>query len=242
MPIYYGTEYLRESLGSIVNHCDKIVVAYTHNPSHGHNSSRICPDTREDIYQIAKEVLGYKLIWDEQQFYPAENAHRNQVHKYSQGYDLVLSIDADEVFEQTELQTALEYAYNGTARRYGIKGYLNFWRSFNHVCTDGFRPIRIENLNRNNNIQDLECPLTVYHFSTAQSERIARFKFNVFGHANELKPNWLEGTYFGWNKDTNYLTDVHCVAYNIWNPQPFDKTKLPYSLHQHPNFSKEVID
>lgn len=241
MPIYYGVEYLKESLGSIVDHCEKVVVAYTYNPSHGHNSGGRCPDSRDDIYRIAYEVLGDKLIWDEQHSYLAENIHRSKIYSYYKGYDLALSIDADEVYEKSELKSALNYAYRGQASRYGIKGYLNFWRSFNHVCTDGFRPIRIENLNRNNNDQDLECPLTVYHFSTAQSEKIMRFKYGVFGHASEIKPNWLEQTYFGWDAKNNYLTDVHCVAYNIWNPVPFDKATLPDSLKNHPNYNKETI-
>lgn len=240
-PIYYGIEYLAESLGSIVNHCDKVVVAYTHNPSHGHNTSIKCPDTREEIYSIASHVLGDKLIWDEQHSYPAENSHRNQIHKYSHGYDLILSIDADEVYKEEDLKLALEYAFKNGSRYYGLKGYINFWKSFNHACYDGFRPIRIENLHNINQSQDLNCPLTVYHFSTAQSEKIMRFKYSIFGHANEIKPNWLDQTYFGWDKENNYLTDVHCVAYNIWNPSPFDKNILPESLKNHPNYNKDVI-
>lgn len=238
MPIYYGVEYLKESLWSIRDHCDKVLVAYTHNPSHGHGSNSNCPDSYYDIRSICQMVLGDKLIWDEREKYSNEGEHRSIARQYASGYDLIISIDADEVYGDN-LMHALEYAYNGNARRYGIKGYLNFWKSFNHVCTDGFRPIRIENLNRQNNDQDLECPLTVYHFSTAQSSRIMNFKYSVFGHANEIKPNWLQNTYFDWKPGIN---DVHCVAYGIWNPEPFDKNTLPESLKNHPNFNKEVID
>ena len=35
MTIHYGKEYLKESLLSVKNHCEKIVVAYTSKPSHG---------------------------------------------------------------------------------------------------------------------------------------------------------------------------------------------------------------
>jgi len=237
MTIHYGVEYLKESLQSIVNHCDKVVVAYTPSPSHGFGSTLTCPDSPDTIYKICKEVLSEKLIWDVG-YYSGEGQHRSVIYKYSNGYDLILSIDADEVFEEKDLPSALEYAYEGNARRYGIDGYLNFWRSFNHVCTDGFRPIRIENLNNNNSSQDLNCKLTIYHFSTAQSEPIMRYKYGVFGHASEIKPNWLEGTYFGWDGKTD---DVHCVAYGIWNPVLFNKNTLPESLKQHVNFNKEVI-
>lgn len=239
MPIFYGKEYLKESLESIKDFCEKVVIAYTPYPSHGYSSRLICPDIKEDIFEIASKVLGDKMIWDEG-IYHNEGQHRNKIEQYQSGYDLVLSIDADEVFETKELQNALEYAYNGKASRYGIKGYINFWRCFDFACTDGFRPIRIRNLNNNNQVQDLECPLTIYHFSTAQSEAIMRYKYSVFGHASEIRENWLESIHYGWKRD-NELKNLHCVAHNIWNAEPFDKTTLPESLKNHPNYNKEYI-
>ena len=184
-------------------------------------------------------MLGDKLIWDEN-VYGAENQHRRQIHNYSMGYDLVLSIDADEVFEPTELSNALEYAYNNKERYYGIKGYVNFWRSFNYACYDGFRPIRIENLGANNNEQNLECSLTIYHFSTAQSEPVMRYKYKIFGHASEIKNNWLNEIHYGWNPKNNF-SDLHPVSINLWNAVEFDKNTLPEFLKQHPNFNKELI-
>ena len=143
MPIHYGIEYLKESLLSIRDHVDGMVVSYTHKPSHGFKTILECPDKAEDIRKICEDVLGDKLIWDEAEFYGAENQHRNVAKKYSQGFDLIISIDADEVFEPTETEIALKYAYTHNERYYGIKGYLNFWRSFNWICLDGFRPITV---------------------------------------------------------------------------------------------------
>ena len=240
MSILYGKEYLKESLLSVINHVDKMVIAYTYHPSHGVAVKIQCPDSRNEIYNICVEVLGEKLIWNEQITYRAENEHRAVARQYATGYDLILTIDADEVYESSELQTALDYAYNGKSRRYGMKGYLNFWRCFDYVCTDGFRPIRIENLNNHNNDQDLECPLTIYHFSTAQSEIITRYKYQAFGHASELRKNWLQDIFYKWTPAMPF-DDVHCVAFGIWNPVRFDKSNLPDILKQHPNYNKELI-
>lgn len=240
LPCHYGVEYLKECLTSIKDHCEKVVVSYTANGSHGFQNHVPCPDKEEDIYRISLEVLGDKLIWDRAISYRAENVHRAVVHKYSQGYDLVLSIDADEVYKTEDLQTALEYAYNNKERDYGINGYINFWRSFSWACYDGFRPIRIENLNNANTLQNLNCPLTVYHFSTAQSETIMRYKYHVFGHANEIKPDWLNKIHYGWTPENNF-GDLHPVSINLWNAVPFDKNTLPESLKNHPNFNKELI-
>jgi hypothetical protein len=153
--IMYGKEYLKESLLSIRDHVDKMVVAYTYNPSHGHRTTLKCPDSVDEIHAICSEVLGSKLIWDEKQSYNHEGEHRAVARKYADGYDLILTIDADEVFDPYGVQEALLYAWNNPQRYYGIKGYVNFWRCFDFACYDGFRPIRIENLRNHNSQQNL---------------------------------------------------------------------------------------
>jgi hypothetical protein len=240
MPIHYGIEYLKESLLSIRDNVDGMVVSYTHKPSHGFKTILECPDKAEDIRKICEEVLGNKLIWDEAEFYGAEFQHRNVAKKYSQGFDLIISIDADEVFEPTEIEIALKYAYTHNERYYGIKGYLNFWRSFNWICLDGFRPIRIENLNKHNSLQNLECPLTIYHFSTAQKREIMEYKYSCFGHANEIKKDYLENVFYKWTPENNFA-DLHPVSINLWNAIKYDKNKLPNFMHSHPNFNKLLI-
>lgn len=240
MSVLYGVEYMRESLLSIRDHVEKMVISYTYNPSHGRSTSMPCPESVDEIRAICTEVLGSKLIWDERQRFHHEGEHRAVAREYASGYDLILTIDADEVFEPKDVRQALDFAYNNSQRYYGIKGYVNFWRCFDFACYDGFRPIRIENLRSVNHEQNLGCPLTIYHFSTAQSEAITRYKYTAFGHANELKPNWLENTFYAWDR-TNQIKDLHCVAYNLWNAEPFDKSVLPDFLKQHPNYNKELI-
>ena len=209
LTIHYGLEYLKESLTSIKEHCEKIVVAYTETPSHGFGTSEVCPDSKSDIKLICEQVLGDKLIWDE-------------------------------VFEPSTITKALEYAYNNPERYYGIDGYINFWRTFNYACYDGFRPIRIENLKANNNQQNLNCPLTIYHFSTAQSEPVMRYKYKIFGHASEIKHNWLDGVHYTWTPQ-NQIKDLHPVSIGLWNAVPYAKHNMPEFLKQHPNFNKELI-
>lgn len=240
MTLFYGKEYLRESLLSIRDHVDKMVIAYTINPSHGFGTSAKNPDLMHEMHEISVSVLGDKLIWDVREGYHNESQHRGRKYHYSNGYDLVLTIDADEVFKEDEIKNALEYAYNNPERYYGIKGYLNFWRNFEHVCLDGFRPVRIENLNRENTSVNIECPLTIYHFSTCQSEAIMRYKYKVFGHASEIKPNWLDAVHYAWTPDNNF-GDLHPVSIGLWNTVKFDKTTLPQYLKDHPNYNKWLV-
>ena len=240
MSIHYGLEYLKESLLSIKDHVEGMVISYVHKPSHGFKTILDCPDKAEDIRNVCQEVLGNKLIWDEAEFYGAENIHRSVAKKYSQGFDLILTIDADEIFEPTEINNALNYAYTHSERYYGINGYLNFWRSFDYVCLDGFRPIRIENLNNHNSIQNLNCHLTIYHFSTAQSKAVMEYKYSCFGHANEIKADYLEKVFYKWTPENNF-GDLHPVSINLWNAVQYDKNKMPDFLKKHSNFDKILI-
>ncbi len=240
MSIHYGKEYLIESLLSIRDHVEKMVVAYSKQPSHGQRVKEDCPDTEQEIHDICKEVLGDKFIWHRSERFNSEAEHRGIRYTYAQGYDLILTIDADEVFKEEEIQGALNYAYNNKERYYGIKGYVNFWRSFDYCCLDGFRPIRIENLNNNNHLQNHECPLTIYHFSTAQSEPILRYKMKAFGHASEIKKGWIENVYYAWTPENNF-GDLHPVSISLWNSIPFNKELLPEYLKLHNNYNKILI-
>lgn len=240
MSILYGKEYLRESLLSVVNHVDKFVVAYSANPSHGVHCDGKCPDSESEIHAICKEVLKDKLIWDVSRGFSDESQHRDVRYKYSQGYELILTIDADEVYKEEELHQALVFASLGRERYYGINGYINLWRSFDYACYDQFRPIRIENLTANNHDQNHNCPLTVWHFSTCQSEMIMRYKYKVFGHAAEVRPQWLDSVYYRWTPE-NQFNDLHVVALGLWNATPYNKYMMPDYLRRHPNFNKKLV-
>ena len=235
MPLAYGKEYLRESLMSVRDHVEKFVVLYTPKGSQGRHSAEPFPDNRDELFDICMSVLGGKLIWNEAE-YGNEGAHRSDIYRFSTGYDLILTLDSDEIMEEKDIPNALKLAYESDKRYMGIAGFINFWRSFNHVCLDGFRPIRIINLRMESG--QGEVPLRIYHFSTAQSERIVRYKWAVSGHADELRKDWLE-KYINWTGPE--VGDLHPTSIGLWNTIPFDKTTLPEILKHHPNYNLEKI-
>lgn len=240
MSLHYGKEYLKESLLSIRDYVGKMVISHSKKPSHGYATNLKCPETDIELYNIAYDVLGDKLIWDSSEIYGSESQHRNFKYKFSAGFDLILTIDADEVYKEDEIQNALNFAFTNPERHFGLNGYINFWRSFNFACYDGFRPMRIENLRNNNQLQNINCPLTVYHFSTCQREEIMRYKYKIFGHASEIKANYLENIFYKWTPE-NKIGDLHPVSQNLWNAVPFDKNTLPEYLKLHPNFNKDLV-
>jgi len=239
LPIHYGAEYLEACLLSIRDHVDKMHVAYSRNSSHSFRTKEPCPDNELEIYAICQKVLADKLIWTAEDRYANEGTHRNERYKFSKGYEIIISIDADEVFEG--IPAAINYVEAHNERYFGITGYLNFWRSFDFVNRDGFAPIRIERVNAPNQLQNLSCPLTVYHFSTCQRVDTIRYKNKVFGHASEIRPRWLEDVYLAWTPESRTKV-LHPVSLQIWgDAESFDKNTLPEILKQHPNFLKPLI-
>lgn len=243
MILFYGKEYLRESLLSIKNHVDIMHIAYTKNPSQGFSTEISCPDTAREMRKIAKEVMGDKLIWENYDTFYCEAAHRDTRYKYSTNHSLILTIDADEVLQEETVDNALEFAFNNKERYYGINGFINFWRSFSWCCRDDFRPIRIEKTTSNNQDQNLNCEMGVYHFSLCQSSEIIEFKFKIFGHKDELRENYLKDTYYAWTPEKkDEILLLHPTTTGIWGKaEPFDKTTLPYYLKEHPNYNKELV-
>lgn len=239
--VFYGKEYERESLISIKDFVDKMYICYTRTPSHGHTTTEVCPDSEEELRTIAEEVLGDKLIWESFDGFSSEASHRDMRYKYSKDFNLILSIDFDEVFEN--VPAALDFAFNNKERFYGLNNYINLWRSFDYCNRDGFRPIRVENLHAGNQLQNHECPMKVYHFSTAQSEECLRYKMKIFGHASEIASNYLDDKYYAWTPETrNEVTHLHPASQDVWiQAEDFDKTTIPNYLKIHPNYNKILI-
>lgn len=238
MCIHYSGDYLKEALLSVMDHVDKMVISYSHKPSQGQGNGSPVPDSKEYIQGVCQEVLGNKLIWDEALSYNTEAAHRDVRYKYSEGFDVILTVDADEIM--LDVPEAIQYIMNSGAQYAGVSGYVNFFRSFSWCALDGYRPIRLENLHVKTGFQDLNCPMIVLHFSCAQREAVMRYKYFNYGHASEIKPNYLDEIFYKWSPENN-IQDLHPVAYDLWNAVFYDKTTMPEYLKNHPNYNKDLI-
>jgi hypothetical protein len=234
-PLHYGKEYLRESILSIRDHVEKIVILYSSKPTFGFSTHHECPENEQELMAIAMEASD-KVVWISKG-YGSEGEHRNFINTFSQNFDLILAVDADEVWNEESLKQCLADAMNSEERYTGVAGFLNFWRSFNHVCKDGFCPIRITRVAAGNMNQRFVQGI-VYHFSCAQSEKIMDYKYLIHGHKDEIRDGWLENTYKGWVPGQG---DLHPVSIALWNAESFDKYTLPDILKNHENFNKEAI-
>ena len=232
--LHYGKDFFRESLLSVIDLVDEFVVLYVSNPSYGYSSKVVCPEHEGELRKIAEEVCGEKLKWIKKN-YSSEGQHRAEIYNYTKGYDLLLSVDSDEVFDTEQLKNGLDIAFKGVHRNYGINGYVNLWRSFNHACSDGFLPIRVINLhNQHKKMSSLD--VTIWHFSCCQSDTIMNYKYEIHGHKSELRYNWLNDFYY-----SDRMIDLHPVAIDLWNAVKYDKEQMPSYLKEHRYFNKERV-
>lgn len=241
IPLHYGAEYLEASIKSVIPCVDKLLILYTASPSYGHYSSDSCPETQDQLKEIAFRAAGDKIHWLEiTGQVNNESEHRNAAREYAKihGFDQVLAVDADEVWDTEVLQKTLKEAENLPNDRVAIRNWTHFWRSFNWCCKDWFLPVRIYNLKAPFNKEEGVVEGCIYHFGYAQSPGITSYKLKIHGHKSELRDNWFEDIFLNWTPGIN---KVHPVSLEIWDPEPFDKNTLPEILKQHPNFSKWMI-
>lgn len=235
-PLHYGAEYLDVSIRSVDPFVEVIYILYTDKPSYGFGTRMKCPDSEEQLKEIAFKASN-KIKWIRVDS-GSEGHHRGIISKYWDGYDVVLAFDADEVFDQKDLPNAIRMAAQSENRYLGVNGYVNFWRSFDWACYDGFTPVRFYNLKRDSGTGTVYCK--IYHFSTAQGMDTMRYKLDIHGHKSEIRQGWLEDKYEAWTPENN-IQDLHLVSIGLWNAVPFDKTQLPEMLKEHPNYNKGLI-
>ena len=170
-----------------------------------------------------------------------EGQHRSIAQGHANGYDIMLTLDTDEVWEPSVLEDTIKRASETNSRHIRIDGFVGFWRDFDHVVTDGFQPVRMHNM-KSRNSEQKTIKSTIYHMGYAQSEAIMRYKFEVHGHKNEIVPKYVDNKYYAWTGIGCGVEWLHPASTTIWqDAEPYDKTVLPDILKNHPNYNKKLI-
>ena len=236
IPLHYGAEYLDAVIRSIDNHVDKILILYTDVPSYGQNAGLRNPENRAQLKEIASKA-SKKIQWIEINA-TQENHHRKTVFGYSKGYDLIMAVDSDEVWEDVEESKKAAFETGCKTVNVGGDCWWHFWRSFNECHRDGFYPTRFHVVNGKEESTIIHVG-KIYHMGYAQSESITRYKISCHGHKDILN-TWLKDKWINYQKGKT--THLHPDSQTVWiETEPFDKTTLPQILKDHPNFNKERI-
>jgi len=244
-PLHYGLDYLAWSIRSVQDVVDEIHVFYTSEPSFGHGSGASNPDSHDALYDAAHRFANKQIHWHTIAA-RTEGQHRDMFLERARerGADLVLAVDADEVWDPKAAETALRYAYDHRSQRW-LARFSNFFRSWRWQVYDQFRPVRIHDVRSgasgDSYFDEVSQPEPVLHFGYAQSVATVRYKWTCHGHQNELLPGWID-KFSTWNPE---VTNLHPTSNGVWDRAyhtlPERLEKLNELMPDHPHRDLEII-
>ena len=220
--LHYGADYLPYAIRSVAPFVDEWLFAYSPVGSHGHKTSVRCPETEEQLRAAALRGLdGLPYQWWSDDW-PHEGYQRDSVYNHTDA-DLIIVVDADEVWQDGAVQTAIEHGKTMTVK-HGRVPFVHFWRSFNFVCKDGAQPIRLLRPDMPNDGDYYADIPPVLHFGYAQTEYIMTYKWFVHGHKPELRQGWYDRVFKYWTPESGPHHDLHPTNVDFWNTNIFSKT------------------
>lgn len=244
--LHYGQEWVEFAIRSVEPLIDRFHVFYTDHPSHGYHTKMTKPEgeSREVLHAIASDFDCVE--WHDVNQFWQEGDHRDYCVDYlaKRGADLILWVDADEVWDLDVLAEALDFAASHDARDYCVHA-VHFWCGVNHVCLDECMPVRI--IKPSGSGTAYIPGRGFYHFGYAQSQMLVLYKSKIHGHRAEWRKNWFF-IYKDWEPGKEYECGVHptneCddkTGKPFWTPVPFDRYDIKHLIGDHPYFTDERV-
>lgn len=236
--LHYGRGYLAYAIRSVINHIQELHVLYSPVGSHGHQTNIPCPETREELYTIAAYAAGDKLRWHDGQW-AHEGLQRDSIYQYAPDADVILVLDADEIWNDVSLNLLLASTRHW-GKRYIRLPMVHFWRSFYRaIIHDPAYPIRVIYPHETDGERTWDTH-PIAHMGYAQRPEIVEYKQLTHGHKNEWRTDidWFQERFMA-----NAQEDCHPVGSEYWNPEyvePLDY--MPSWMALHPYYMKEVIE
>lgn len=235
--LHNGEEWLEYSLRSVRPYVDDIMVFFTPTPSHGHSTNVPFP---ENVDRMREIVASFDGMWDERT-YSHEGHHRDFAYAacFECGADIVLVVDADEVWLPEDIRCALLFI----DRRRDVKEWrvnmIHFWRSLRWMCRDNMWPLRIISAKGSGEGYIPREVCQPLHMGYAQSLAIIKYKMGIHGHRNEFRPRWYEEKFLMWEPG---IGDVHPTCVDTWYPELYDVALICDVVGDHPYYDMEVIE
>lgn len=236
--LHYGTDYLHSAITSVIQDVDRYVVLYSAQGSHGHRTNEPCPDSRADLLSIAQNAAGDKLQWYDGTW-PHEGAQRDTIYSVAPDADIVLALDADEIWPDGLATHVMHYAIDHDIHNLRVP-IIHYWRSFYRcVLHDPAFPVRVINRRGQHERALPNTGRVINHMGYAQRPEIIQYKLLTHGHRNEFRRDcdWFTDIFMA-----NRQTDCHVVGSEFWNPEPVNPLDyMPDFMRNHPYFDKELI-
>ncbi len=244
--LHYGADYLPYALRSVYNSVDQCHIFFTPTPSHGHQTNTPPIETKKELVQAAyaydpdEKVRWYRMT-DVTQEGPQRDLALQTVQ--AAGADLVVVVDCDEIWNADHLAFVLSVIWQKGTVRNNLVNMIHFWRSFNWACYDEGWPVRVIDLRHSGGVEYQPGAMgRVYHFGYAIRDAVMRYKWQIHGHKNEFRENWLNEKWLNWIPDTP-AWDCHPTnGKGFWNAEKFDKENLPEFMRAHPFYNLDKIE
>lgn len=238
--LHYGAPYLAYAIHSVIDYVQEYHVLYSPNGSHGTKSQLPIPsgNTEHELHAIAQRIAGDKLHWHVGDW-QHEGQQRDSIYTLAPDADVVLTLDADEIWPQYGAAQAIRYALNSNARIYRAP-MIHFWRSFNKaVLHDPAFPERIVVCHRSISAGYGTLPtMPIAHMGYAQQTELIAYKAPIHGHRAEWRKLWFDMKWC-----INAQEDVHPTNHDYWYPETVDPLKyLPDFMRLHPYYGLDIIE
>lgn len=236
--LHYGREYLSYAIRSVIDAVDEYWVFYSPVGSHGSRTETPCPETIEELYDLARRAAGDKLHWRNGRW-TSEGAQREMILEAAPDADLILVLDADEIWPDGCAAQALRLAAREDSREFRLP-MIHFWRSFYRaIVHDPAFPVRIVQPRASARTEQTLHTAPLCHMGYAQSARIVGYKQLVHGHRGQWRQDrWFERVFL----NPQARSDLHPVGSDYWTWEPVDPWRyLPTFMREHPYAALEVI-
>lgn len=232
--LHYGAPFLSSAIKSVLYAVDEYHVLYSPHGSHGTQTDAVCPDTRGDLLSIAMEAAGGKLRWHDGNW-RHEGQQRDAIYEYTDA-DLILTLDADEIWRPDQLAIMLETAASGSVRETAAYE-MPFWRSFYQAMPDKLcAPARVVNTHHKSGIAYPDVFFA--HFGYAQPTRYIEYKMAIHGHRADWRSEWFVDKWLA-----NASEDVHPTNRDFWTARAVNPLLyLPAWMTEHPYAGMGVIE
>lgn len=243
--LHYGRTYLDAAIKSVIDSVDEYHVLYSRDGSHGTRALRPCPDSEEELHEIAWGAAGMKLRWHEGQW-AYEGQQRDSILQYAGDADMIITVDSDEIYSPKLMENVLYYAHSVNFQspfRYIRLPFVHFYRDFRHaVIEDPAFPARLTfpKVAQGEATWDRFVG-HIAHLGYCQPAETIRYKLGIHGHRSELRclpDEYVDDIYL----DLNRWDDLHPVGSEFWNAEAVDPLDyMPEWMQDHPMFNAEAV-
>lgn len=243
--VYNEEDYISNSLRSIYRDIDEIVICLTTGrPWYG--KVRKSDKTLNLIENFPDPEKKITLITGEWPTEPAQRQAALDVVKNRVSHCLM--IDGDEVYDRAHLANLKKIASTHPEVGQLAVEMNTYWKNplIRIDPPEPYTPRIISRVTPTTRFVDLratnELPVVcinrsfaiLYHFSYAKSTKKIQAKIENFSHADEIRPNWFEQVWLGWDNDP-LMENLHPTHPPCYRRAIYEaKECLPKDMQNHP--------